>query len=106
MIFDDAGSFIQLIWLNTSSLADAAGMLRAEIERIVSAISAVGHSDALIATLQQKEGELRDLSAAKEAKQAVDPEEIRQFVGERDSGRPEAVEEVAPVGESQTTSTR
>jgi hypothetical protein len=54
--------------------------LRAEIDRVISAITAVGHSDALIATLREKEGELRDLSAAKDVRRALDPDEIRQFV--------------------------
>ena len=54
--------------------------LQAEIERVISAITAVGHSDALIATLRQKEGELKDLSTAKGVKRALDPDEIRQYV--------------------------
>lgn len=59
----------------------SARALWADIDRVVSAITAMGHSDALIATLQKKEAELRELSVAKQANQALDPEEIRHFVG-------------------------
>lgn len=54
--------------------------LVAEIERIVAAIAAVRHSDALASNLKAREVELRELSAAKLTTRDLTAEEIREFV--------------------------
>jgi hypothetical protein len=54
--------------------------LRAEVDRTVAAITAMGHSDALIASLRGKEAELRELSTAKQTGQVLSAEEIRSFI--------------------------
>jgi site-specific DNA recombinase len=54
--------------------------LEAEIKRIVAAIVAVGHSDALVFNLKSRESEMRELSAAKQIQRALTAEEIRAFV--------------------------
>ena len=54
--------------------------LKTEIDRLVAAIAAVGHSDALLNTLKAKENELRELSAAREESKERTPDEIRSQV--------------------------
>ena len=54
--------------------------LRAEVDRTVAAITAMGHSDALIASLRGKEAELRELSTAQQTGQVLSAEEIRRFI--------------------------
>ncbi len=54
--------------------------LKTEIDRLVAAIAAVGHSDALLNTLKAKENELRELSATREETKELTPEEIRSQV--------------------------
>ena len=54
--------------------------LRTEVDRTVAAITAMGHSEALIASLRGKEAELRELSAAKQTGQVLSAEELRSFI--------------------------
>lgn len=54
--------------------------LNSEVARIVDAVAAIGHSDALIANLKAREAELRELSAAKEASRELTAGEISNFV--------------------------
>ena len=54
--------------------------LHAEVDRTVAAITAMGHSDALIASLRNKETELRELSAAKQTGPVQSTEELRAFI--------------------------
>ena len=54
--------------------------LQSEISRIVSAIAAIGHSQALLDSLQARESERRRLSAAKETSKQLSAEEIRTLV--------------------------
>ncbi len=54
--------------------------LEGEIKRIVAAIAAVGHSDALVFNLKSRESEMRELSASKQTQRALTAEEIRAFV--------------------------
>jgi len=54
--------------------------LRAEVDRTVAAITAMGHSDALITSLRSKETELRELSAAEQAGPVQSTEELRAFI--------------------------
>jgi hypothetical protein len=54
--------------------------LQAEIERIVAAIVAIGHSEALVATLREHEAELRELSAIQETSHELSAEEIRNHI--------------------------
>ena len=54
--------------------------LKSEISRIVSAIATIGHSQALPDSLQSRESELRELSAAKETRKQLSAEEIRTLV--------------------------
>jgi len=54
--------------------------LKSEIDRIVAAIAAVGHSDAQMSNLKAREAELRELSAAKQTRRDLTADEIRDFV--------------------------
>ncbi len=54
--------------------------LKAEIDRIVAAIAAVGHSDALVGNLKTRELELRELSATRPSQREFTTEEITAFV--------------------------
>jgi site-specific DNA recombinase len=54
--------------------------LQFEINRIVSAIAASGHSQALLDSLQARESERRELSAAKETRKQLSAKEIRTLV--------------------------
>jgi DNA invertase Pin-like site-specific DNA recombinase len=54
--------------------------LRAEIERIVAAIAAVGHSDALVSNLKAREAELREQTGLAQATTELTAEEIREHV--------------------------
>jgi hypothetical protein len=56
------------------------GVLEAEIKRIVAAIPAVGHPNALVFDLKSRESEMRELSAARQTQRALTAEEIRAFV--------------------------
>lgn len=52
--------------------------LNAEINRIVAAIAAVGHSDALVSNLKAREQELREFSAAKQASRLLTSTHVRR----------------------------
>jgi Spy/CpxP family protein refolding chaperone len=54
--------------------------LKAEIDRLVAAIAAVGHSEALLAMLQAKERELKALECQHRQQRLLTPEEVRAFV--------------------------
>jgi DNA invertase Pin-like site-specific DNA recombinase len=54
--------------------------LRAEINRLVTAIAKVDDSDALLESLKAKEAELRELSAQKKTARELTPDEIRSRV--------------------------
>jgi hypothetical protein len=54
--------------------------VRVEVERTMAAITAMGHSDGLIASLRGKEAELRELSATKQTSQVLSAEELRGFI--------------------------
>jgi hypothetical protein len=54
--------------------------LRAEIDRLIAAIAAVGHSDALLSNLHARERELKPLEAQQTSRKRLEPEEVRAFV--------------------------
>jgi site-specific DNA recombinase len=54
--------------------------LGAEIEHLVSAITTIGHSDALVENLRRRETELRELAIAKHEIKELTPEDIREQV--------------------------
>ena len=54
--------------------------LQAEVERIVAAIAAVGHSEALATGLKQREAEQRELSAIQETCHRLSGDEIRNHI--------------------------
>lgn len=54
--------------------------LRAEIEPLVAAITAAGHSDALVSNLKTREAELREQTAVRESNHELTAEEIRKRV--------------------------
>jgi hypothetical protein len=74
--------------------------LEAEIKRIVAAIAAVGHSDALVFNLKSRESEMRELSAAKQTQRTLSAEEIRAFVSKPRSGYSRTACEVTANGQS------
>ncbi len=63
--------------------------LKSEIDPIVAAIAAVGHSDALVSNLKARESELRELSAAKQTQHTLTAEEIEAFVSTKLADIPE-----------------
>ncbi len=54
--------------------------VRAKVERTVATITAMGHSEALISSLRNKEAEVRELSAAKQTGRWFSPEELRGLI--------------------------
>lgn len=53
---------------------------KGEIERIIAAIAAIGHSDALVANLKARETESREISAAKQINRELTAGEISEAV--------------------------